>query len=295
MSPPVGSFHRLGRALASACLLLGLACGRSIIPSAAPARPPAPAPVAERVDAAALDLLREAGVEGTFVLRSLDNSEQIVADPALAGVPEVPASTFKIPHALIALQLEVLSGADAVLKWDGRPSTVTPAWDRDHTLATAIRDSVVWYFQETARRIGPGAMQRSLDAMRYGNREIAGPVDRFWLEGPLKISPREQVDFMTRLRRRELPIARRHMEAVELMMIRAQGVGWTWRGKTGLAQVGGVAIGWLVGLVDRDGRSWAYALLVRAPVSETERIMPLRIELTRALLTRYGALPEQLR
>jgi beta-lactamase class D len=54
-----------------------------------------------------------------------------------------------------------------------------PDWNRDHTLASAIRFSVVWYFQEIARRIGAARMQRYVDAFQYGNRDLSGGVDRF--------------------------------------------------------------------------------------------------------------------
>jgi beta-lactamase class D len=135
-------------------------------------------------------------------------------------------------------------------------------------------------------------MQAALVAFAYGNADIGGGIDQFWLTGALRISPREQVEFMSRLHRRELPVARAHMELVEHMLTRAQAPGWSWRGKTGLAERDGLAVGWLVGLAERDGATWAYALLIRAPEAELERMIPLRAELTRGLLVHYGALPD---
>lgn len=266
------------------------ACSR-----AARVTPDAPGPAArgaprEREDAAGSEVFAAAGVEGVFVLRSLATEEQIVTDAKLAGTRELPASTFKIPSAVIALQQGVLAGADTTLRWDGVTREVA-AWNRDHTLASALRDSTVWYFQEAARRVGQAALQASLQAFAYGNADIGGGIDRFWLTGQLRISPREQVEFMARLARRELPAPARDLELVEHLITRAQAPGWSWRGKTGLGDDADRAVGWLVGLCERAEQAWAYALMVRAPATEIERMIPLRPQLARALLVRYGALP----
>lgn len=276
-----------------------LACAGAARADAAAAPPPPPveaaapasAGVRERVDRGARGLFAAERVEGVFVLRSLDRDEQIVTDGVAAGERELPASTFKVPAALIALERGVLDGADATIAWDGVARQV-PQWNRDHTLASALRDSAVWFFQEVARRVGEAGMRASLESFGYGNADVGGGVDRFWLDGALRISPREQVEFMSRLHRRTLPVARRNMELVEHMITRAQAPGWSWRGKTGVIESGDRVVGWLVGLAERDGRTWAYALMVRGPVAEESRLIEMRPRLARALLIHFGALPE---
>jgi beta-lactamase class D len=62
----------------------------------------------------------------------------------------------------------------------------------------ALPNSVVWYCQEVARRIGSARMQAYVDRFAYGNRDILGEIDQFWLTGGLRISPEEQVDFLQR-------------------------------------------------------------------------------------------------
>ena len=44
----------------------------------------------------------------------------------------LPASTFKVPHALIALDTGVVTET-TTMKWDGAKQDF-PAWERDHTL-----------------------------------------------------------------------------------------------------------------------------------------------------------------
>jgi beta-lactamase class D len=61
------------------------------------------------------------------------------------------ASTFKIPHALAARDSGVITGPDEKLTYDGSGQWPESS-RRDHTLASAIRYSVVWYFQQVALR-----------------------------------------------------------------------------------------------------------------------------------------------
>lgn len=272
-----------------------LACARVAEAAAPPAAPTAASegpPLREREEPGGRELFAAAKVDGVFVLRALGSGEQIVTDAGLAGERELPASTFKIPCALIALDRKVAEGPDMRLPWDGEKRWI-PTWNRDHTLATAIRDSAVWYFQELARRIGAEAFARALPALRYGSAAIGPTVDRFWLDGSLTISPREQVELMAGLRARSLPVSRQACAQVEHLITRAQQVGWSWRGKTGLGERAGRAVGWMVGLVERDANAWAYALMVRAPEADLERLIPLRPRLTRDLLVRAGALPAE--
>ena len=68
-------------------------------------------------------------------------------------------------------------------------------------MKTAFQNSVVWYYQEVARRVGPEEMQHYLDAAGYGNRKVGSQVDLFWLDGTLRISADEQVEFLKQLYR----------------------------------------------------------------------------------------------
>ena len=53
--------------------------------------------------------------------------------------------------------------------------SIQPLWRQDHTLATAMRDSVVWYFQEIAKRLGPEREREYFDAVRVREQR---PLER---------------------------------------------------------------------------------------------------------------------
>src|SRR4051812_36137484 len=53
-----------------------------------------------------------------------------------------PASTFKIPHALVGLETGVVTTA-TVYEWDGTPHPDQPEWEHSHTVLSALRPSVL--------------------------------------------------------------------------------------------------------------------------------------------------------
>ncbi len=201
---------------------------------------------------------RHREVTGTFVLLDSGAGQLQCYNCERAHRRYLPASTFKIANALIALETSVADGPDFALTWNReiapRRDWWPAAWAKDQTLASAFSGSVVWYYQELARRIGEGRMQHSVRAFRYGNEDISGGIDRFWLTGGLRISAVEQVDFLRRLYRNRLGASTRTTDIVKDILVMEQKPHYRLSGKTGWAGFGDPqpGLGWLVGYVERD-------------------------------------------
>lgn len=200
----------------------------------------------------------EAGVHGCFLLYDLQNDSLHVYNPARMDSGCIPASTFKIPNSLIALETGVVRNEHDTIAWDGVQRFV-PRWNADHDMSSAFQYSTVWFYQELARRIGHKRMQQYIDAIRYGNRDIGGGIDLFWLEGDLRITPREQITFLVRLRNNELPFSLETMSTVRRIMIVEQTESYVLRAKTGWGARLSPEIGWYVGYVERGGSVWFFA------------------------------------
>lgn len=198
------------------------------------------------------------GTAGTLLLFDERTGAWSSNDYNRARVQYLPASTFKIPHALIALETRAI-GPDEVLEWDGQDRGLV-AWNQDHTLASAVAGSVVWFFQETARRIGEPEMRAWIEAFEYGNRRIGGGIDLFWLTGDLRISAWEQIDFFRRFEGGKLPVSDATAGVVKEAMLLAEGNNWQLYGKTGWASGAQPGIGWLAGYVVCEGGKIFYAL-----------------------------------
>jgi beta-lactamase class D len=179
--------------------------------------------------------------------------------------PLPPCSTFKIPHTLLALQTGKAT-THTRFRWDGKKRFLK-RWNRDHNLASAMNDSVVWVYQRIARKIGRPAMKVWLKKLKYGNQEVKGPLHRFWLkEDALKITAMQQIHFLRKLLKNRLPLRRKVMKTGRSLVPAIRGKGWVVRGKTGsLLSRGKLRLGWYVGWVTSSKGRFVFASHLRAP------------------------------
>ncbi len=219
-----------------------------------------------------------AAAKACFLLYRLGVGEVRRAPASACRERVTPASTFKIPHALAALDAGVIPGPDAVLAYDGSPMPFA-TWKRDHTLASAMRYSVVWYFQRIAERLGPARERTYLEKLNYGNADSSAELTSFWLGKSLLISPEEQQNFLVRLYQDSLPISRPAMRSVREMLVQPSGTvvnaggehvfGAPWprdtvlSAKTGSSDdISGNAVQWIIGQVARGDHSWIFVSCV---------------------------------
>jgi beta-lactamase class D len=201
-----------------------------------------------------------------------------VSDAEACATRLCPASTFKIPHALLALETGVVS-PDTVERWDGVRHPRQPLWDRDHTVLSAMKPSVVWFFQRIAPRVGAERMHGWLERLKYGNADTSGDVTMYWLNGVLRVSPDEQVAFLRRFYTSTLPIAVVHQKSVRDALDQQPGTvqnslgvhdldgRWTpdvrLNAKTGASTTAnGETVSWLVGALSAAGRDQVFASAV---------------------------------
>jgi beta-lactamase class D len=197
----------------------------------------------------------------TFVV--LDSQGRISSQPAGgARARFTPCSTFKIPNSLIALDSGVAPDAAFSVPYDPvRDGEQHGAWSLDQDLRSALRVSAAWYYREIARRVGVERMRGYLDRFDYGNRDMGGGIDGFWIGGGLAISPEEQVRFLQRFRENKLGVDLRKTQMVRELLLLESGDTYRWFGKTGTCvdrTHGPVA--WHVGFVERGAAVTYYAL-----------------------------------
>ncbi|MBK8270070.1 MAG: class D beta-lactamase [Planctomycetes bacterium] len=201
--------------------------------------------------------------DGCFVLKSLDDGWTLRFNDQRAAKRFAPCSTFKIFNAMAGLEVGALTGPDHEMKWDGTKQTRKEC-ERDHTLATAIRDSVVWYFQRVAEGVGAKRMQAFLDQCDYGNRDMSGGLTKFWLQTSLEISADEQMGFMEQMYAGKLPFKSATVDTVKRLIEYRQSNDWIFSGKTGTGGEGGKSdkaiLGWYVGHVKKGDRQFIFAI-----------------------------------
>lgn len=182
-----------------------------------------------------------------------------------------PASTFKVPLALIGYDTGVLVDEHSPA-WDYKPEFDAPKREQ-MTVDPTIweRESIIWYSREIVRRVGAKSFGRYVADFDYGNADVTGTpgrndgLTRSWVDSSLMISPLEQVAFLRRLLVHDLPVSEKSFGMTKAILPTFKAGAWTVTGKTGSARVRaegqGRWLGWFVGWADKDGRRIVFARL----------------------------------
>lgn len=226
-----------------------------------------------------------AEAHGTIVVVDSRSGNEVtfVFDPERAGRRYTPASTFKIPHSLFALDAGILRDEFQVISWDGVKRWLDE-WNENQNLRSAMRNSTVWVYEVFARQLGDTREAAYLRKIKYGNADVRGGSP-FWVEGDLAISANEQIAFLRRLYRNELPFRIEHQRLVKDVMVNEAGPDWILRAKTGWSG----RIGWWVGWVEWPTGPVFFALNIDTPNRSAD--LSKRKEITRRILRSIKALP----
>ena len=231
-------------------------------------------------------LFKVANVSGTFVVFDVADNQLLGHNKVRAETRFVPASTFKIANTLIGLAAGAVTSVDEILPYDGKPQPFQQ-WQNDMGLRDAIVMSNVAIYQELARRIGSAQMQNGVIQLGYGNQQIGKRIDRFWLDGPLKISAVEQTRFLAELAQQTLPFSVQHQQQVRDIILIEKNSSWALYGKTGWQNAPEAGVGWWVGWVEKDKRIYTFALNLDI---HTDADANKRVELGKASLKALGVL-----
>ena len=196
--------------------------------------------------------------KGTIVVADERQADRILSvfDQARATKRYSPASTFKIPHTLFALDVGAVRDEFKVFRWE-----------------------------LFAREIGEEKAKRYLKQIGYGNADPSTSKGDYWIDGTLEISAYEQISFLRKLYRNELPFRVEHQRLVKDLMITEAGRNWILRAKTGWEG----RFGWWVGWVEWPTGAVFFALNIDTPNRMDDLFK--REAIVRAILHSIDALP----
>lgn len=224
--------------------------------------------------------------KGTIVVADERQADRamLVFDPVRSKKRYSPASTFKIPHTLFALDAGAVRDEFQIFRWDG-VNRGFAGHNQDQDLRSAMRNSTVWVYELFAKEIGDDKARRYLKKIDYGNADPSTSNGDYWIEGSLAISAQEQIAFLRKLYRNELPFRVEHQRLVKDLMIVEAGRNWILRAKTGWDG----RIGWWVGWVEWPTGPVFFALNIDTPNRMDDLFK--REAIVRAILRSIEALP----
>lgn len=205
--------------------------------------------------------------DACFVLYDLENGKTVSEyNPTRCKERFTPCSSFKIAAALMAFEKGILKDVHQTIKWDGVRHTRREE-NRDQTPLTWMSDSVKWVTEWIMPQLGPKSIQQLLKSFSYGNEDFSGGIKDAWVTSSLKISAYEQISFLTKIWKGDLPLSRNAIDRTkEIIFIKKLGNSDLY-GKTGTGCLEGRAcmnrpgkmIGTFVGVLKSGKSTYVFA------------------------------------
>lgn len=191
-----------------------------------------------------------------------------------------PASTFKIPLAVMGFDAGILQDAHnpSLPFRDSYPDWGGDNWRQDTDPQRWMKYSVVWFSRQITPALGLSRLTGYASIFGYGNADFSGDLgqsnglERAWMTSSLQISPREQVNFLSRLITRDLPVSNTAFDqTLAIIEFHDTANGWRVWGKTGTAYPRGNSgqfdyangWGWYVGWAERGPTTLVFAHLIQ--------------------------------
>lgn len=205
------------------------------------------------------------GREGCFVEINNHTGQTVASyNPKRCKERVSPNSTFKIPLSFMAFEEKIFAEPSTKIPWDGIHHNRSE-WNKDQTPQLWIVNSTVWVSRKiVAPQLGEEKIKRYLKKLNYGNQDISGGLDKFWLDSSLKISAEEQTQVLRSCWMNNIFSADSFKKEKEILFFKDLSTGFKLYGKTGTGCLDGNVCkkqrGWFVGVIEKENESYSFAL-----------------------------------
>ncbi len=226
--------------------------------------------------------------EETFLLTNGVTNEIVLEIGPHINTQISPCSTFKMTLAVMGYDAGTLIDEETPT-WDFQEGydDFLETWKVPLTPQSWMTTSCLWYSKVLSLHLGLEKMQSYLNSMNYGNKDLSGglaqpgPKGVAWINSSLKISPREQVEFIQKMVLGKLPIAPSAIQMTKTILFKEESSdGWKLFGKTGwsgsdITKDGHtLQHGWFVGWIEKGDQFFPFAYLIREQKIDLNQRIP---------------------
>ncbi|KZN44575.1 penicillin-binding transpeptidase domain-containing protein [Pseudoalteromonas luteoviolacea] len=229
----------------------------------------------------------------TMVVYSEQSDKWQVINKSRAERAFSPFSTYKIPNTLILLEQNKI---DTKTTYQVNTNVYSPekwwpkAWHQEKiVLKEAFSYSVLPLYQDWTNTLSKPDIKTYLSQFDYGNQDINGPLDGFWLNSSLQVSAFEQVEFLRRLDAKSLGLSEQTYQTFESIFLQESRPDYQLYAKTGTGPIARKTyIGWYVGKIENAQGTHYFAFNMHAP--SFNDMVKIRVNKARATLKQIGIL-----
>lgn len=220
---------------------------------------------------------QEETTSNCFLVKSSHKGDkgQFVVQEGPEDEPHPPCCTFNAALAVIGFATGNLKNAqEPVWPYEEHYNATREVLKHLHNPTLWMKNSSVWYTQCLVPKIGIKEVQKWLPIFGYGNEDLSGYKKEanglsstFWISSSLKISPREQLDFIEKLCSSTLPAPEKAQELAQaILYLEDLSPDWKFYGKTGAGSLNDdMKYGWFVGWVTDGNTTFTAVRYLEAP------------------------------
>jgi beta-lactamase class D len=224
--------------------------------------------------------------EGCFSL--LDNASGVITvyNMNWDTTRFAPGETFEIPVSLVALHTGIVADENQQFALPSATNDSTTLADST-SLSVAFKKNESAFFRQLILNSGKDTFSMWVDSISYGNKKTSSEMnEEYWIKGPLKISPDEQLGLMKKMYFGQLPFRKSVQEKLAALMVKDDNTLYKFACKTGLSnESSGKGYAWAIGWVEENRHVYFFVNLIKAVGNEPEKESE---EIARNILTHYG-------
>ncbi|MDK1288203.1 penicillin-binding transpeptidase domain-containing protein [Pseudoalteromonas umbrosa] len=233
------------------------------------------------------------GEQCTMVVYSEQTDTWQIINKSRAERAFSPFSTYKIPNTLILLEKNKV---DTKTTYRVNTKAYPPkkwwpnVWHKEEiTLKEAFSYSVLPLYQDWTNTLNKPEIKTYLSQFDYGNQDINGPLDGFWLNSSIQVSAFEQIEFLRRLNNKSLGLSEQTYQTFDSIFLQENHADYQLYAKTGAGPIARKTyIGWYVGKIKNARGTHYFAFNMYAPTFND--IVKIRVDKARATLKDLGIL-----
>ncbi|AUO00048.1 hypothetical protein C0V70_18445 [Bacteriovorax stolpii] len=206
--------------------------------------------------------------EGCFIISDLTTGKILDEyNPARCKKRFSPYSTFKLAAVLMAFENNILKDENQIIKWDGVKRRRAEL-NQNLTPFTFMTFSAKWVTEWIMPQVGIKPIKKYLHTFQYGNEDFSGGLKNAWVSSSLKISAREELNFVSNFWNEKLGLTKRTTELTKkIIFIKNLSKNTELYGKTGTGCTVGhdcmnrpdKMFGWFVGIIKTPSKVYAVA------------------------------------
>lgn len=220
-------------------------------------------------------------VEGSFSLLNNQLATITVYNMDLDTQRFSPATSFNILNSLVGIQTGKISNENTVLNTGSTQDSAL-------SFKEAFKSSSNTFFQALANQVGKDTMKFWVDSIGYGNKNVIGPVDSWWLDDHLKISPDEQLGLVSKLYFSQLPFQKYAQQMVQDQMLQEDNDHYELSYTTGVGVgIQGNSIGWVLGWIVENRHVYFFVTFIKSPERNLD-LKSIGIHISKSILKGMG-------